>query len=152
MKVVFTKDPKAIIAGLTKGMRNKAMRISLNKAASPVKAAVISTAPARFGFLKKAQRIKVKHYQGGNIWVAVVGPTRSVSRKKGVRTRGPKKGEAIIHKPANYARLVEKGHGGPRPAPAKSFLRPALSTSKSTYFTTLEAALAEQVKKLLPQG
>lgn len=59
-------------------------------------------------------------------------------------------GRAFIHRPALIAHLVEFGHGGPKPAPAYPFMRPAWESSREACMEairdTLEAALAKELR------
>lgn len=141
-------DPVREADKLSKGLKNKAIRISMNKAAAKVKAAVVSNAPKRYGYLQKAQRIKVKNYKAGVVWVAVVGPKSDFKKAKGKVKRGPKKGSPIYHRPSAYARLVEKGT---KFAKARPYLKPALEQTAAVYMNTLRLSIKEQVRQLLPK-
>ena len=146
---VWKYDPLKMADQLTKGLKNKAIRIAMNKAAGRVKDAVCSNAPNRYGYLSKSMRIKVKNYKDKSIWVAIVGPKSDFVKAKGKRTRGPLKGTAINHRPSLYARLVERGT---RHAGAKPYLAPALASTWGAFQDTLCAKLAEQVAQLLPRA
>lgn len=102
--------------GLQKSGLRKATRIGLNRAASPVKAAVVSHAEAvkRFGYVGKAVRIRLRTYPADR-FVAVIGPSTKYTRKKGKFSRGKKKGQARVFRPSKYAALVNSGtrHGRP---------------------------------------
>ena len=141
-------DPVKEAEKLEKGVRNKVMRIALNKASAVVKAAVVSNAPSRYGYLKKSIRIKVKNYKGKAVWVSVIGPKSDFKKSKGKRKRGPKKGEPIQHRPSNYARLVEKGT---KTAKAQPFLKPALKQTASKFQQLLRSSVKEQLGALLPK-
>ena len=145
-RVVFTLDPVQVAAGLTKGLRNKAMRIALNKAAGVVKGAIHP--PKRYGYLLQSLRIKTKNYKGSDVWVAIVGPKSNYTRKRGKVKRGPNKGQPITFRPSAYASLVERGT---RHSAARPYLLPALRATAHRYIQTLKSKLAEQVKQLLPQ-
>lgn len=95
---------------LKNGGIRKATRIGLNRASSPVKAAVVSHADAgrRFGFLGKSIRIRLRSYPADR-WVSVIGPSTKFTRTKGKYKRGKRKGEARVFKPSKYAHLVNAG-------------------------------------------
>ncbi len=130
-----------------KSVNNVIIRKAINKAAVPVKDAVIGYAPSRRGYLRQSIRIKSKFYQATKTWAVIVGPStafkRSAGRGKTARVpvysrnargkitgiSGFETGKAYI-KPSRYAHLVEKGTKTSRPHP---FLRPALAKSKQRY-------------------
>jgi hypothetical protein len=86
-------------------LQNKAIRIAINKAAVPVKEAVVASAPMGFGNLKKSIRIKSKYYAKAKTWAAVVGPSNSFSRVR----RKPKKVKPAKRKKASKTlQLVKK--------------------------------------------
>lgn len=135
-KFEITLDPIRQTDKLKAGLRNKVLRIALNKAASRVKAAVISNAPQRTGSLKKSIRIKVKNYRAKDVWVAIVGASSKYKRnvkKKQIR-------------PVFYAKLVETGT---RHSPAQPYLKPALQATKQQYIETLRQSIEDQVKQIL---
>ncbi|QEL13875.1 hypothetical protein [Limnoglobus roseus] len=85
---------------------NKAIRISLNAAAVPVKSAVVGVTPQKTGFLKKAMRIKTQFKNG--VWAAVVGPSSSVKKvrkpPKKKKAKPKPKAAKITSKPATRAK------------------------------------------------
>jgi HK97 gp10 family phage protein len=141
-------DPLKTADKLSAGLKNKAIRIAMNKASAVVKNAVIGNAPVRYGYLKKSIRIKVRNYKGKVIWVSVIGPKSDFKKAKGKRKRGPRKGEPIQHRPSNYARLLEQGTSH---AKARPFLKPALQSTRSRFMQVLTASIKEQVNHLLPK-
>jgi HK97 gp10 family phage protein len=147
-QVKWKIDPVKEADKLEKGVRNKVIRIAMNKASGVVKAAVVGYAPKRYGFLQKSIRIKVRNYKGKAVWVSVIGPKSDFKRNKGKRKRGEKKGTPITHRPSNYARLVEKGT---KRAKARPFLKPALQQTRSQFMNTLRQSIGDQVKQLLPK-
>jgi hypothetical protein len=112
---------------LRKGGIRKALRIGINRAASPVKASVVAHAAAvkKYGFLAKSIRIRVRTYAADR-WASVIGPSTRYARKKGKFTRGKKKGQPRLFKPSKYAHLVEDGT---KRSKAKPWLRPAFNES-----------------------
>jgi hypothetical protein len=96
--------------GLAKGGLRKATRIGINRAASPVKASVVSHAEAvkRYGFLAKSIRIRLRSYPADR-FVAVIGPSHEVHPDQGKCSPAGKKGEPRKCRPSKYAHLVEKG-------------------------------------------
>lgn len=113
---------------LRKGGARKATRIGLNRAAAPVKAAVVSEAQAvaRFGYLAKSIRIRLREYPPDK-WVSVIGPSAAFSRTKGKFKKGKRKGQPRKVIPAKYAHLVNKGtkRSKPRPFLVKAHRRTA---------------------------
>jgi HK97 gp10 family phage protein len=137
-KFEFSIDPIKQADKLKAGLRNKIIRIAINKAASTVKSQVISNAPQRTGSLKKSIRIKVKNYRAKNVWVAIVGASSKYKRTK--------KKKIII--PVFYAKLVETGT---KHSPARPYLKPALAQKQQAYIETLRAKIKEQVEEILSQ-
>lgn len=131
---------------LRKGVARKAVRIAVNRASAPVKAAVVAGAERirRFGYLVKAQRIRVRIY--GGKFVSVIGPTRKFTRTKGKYTRGPKKGQPRRIRPANYAHLADQGteHSEPHP-----YLIPALNATKGTYARLIRSEVKRELAKAM---
>lgn len=133
---------------LSQGLKNKAIRIALNKASAVVKSAVVNNAPVRYGYLKKSFRIKLRNYKNKVVWVSIIGPKSDFKKAKGKRKRGTKKGEPIQHKPSNYARLLEEGT---KHAKARPYLKPALQQTQSQFMRILSQSIEEQVNQLLPK-
>ena len=96
----------------------KGLRGAMNAAATPISKAAKKNAPRESGLLKRSIGKRVKTYSSGTV-AAVIGARREVS--------GEYKGKKRV--PANYAHLVEQGHGGPRPAQAHEFLKPAFDAN-----------------------
>jgi hypothetical protein len=92
-------DPASQLSKLKAGLRNKAMRIAMNKAMAPVKEVVVSLTPVDTGALKKSMRIKVTNYRGVR-WVGIVGPSAKFTRKD--------KKSGGIKRPARYNAIVNK--------------------------------------------
>lgn len=148
-KFEFTIDPFKQTEHLKKGLRNKYIRIALNKASGKIKDAVIAIAPSNTGALKKSFRIKVKNYKNRDIWVAIVGPKSDYTKKKGKYKRGPNKGNPKIKRPSAYAHLLERGT---KHMPKRPFLNPALQENKSLFLETLRSKIKEQVQASLPNS
>lgn len=68
---------------------NRAMRISINRAAGPVKSALQAAAPAKTGDLRKSIKIKNKYYPASGVWAAIIGPSRA--KRKPPKPPKPKK-------------------------------------------------------------
>lgn len=130
--------------GLRKGGIRKAMRIGLNRAASPVKASVVSHASAvkRFGYLGKSIRIKLKGYPADR-FVAVIGPSTKYTRTKGKFKRGKRKGEKRVFKPSKYARLVETGTGRSK---ARPWLKPAYDESAGPFIDRAGVEVGREIQ------
>ncbi len=147
VEMEFKVDPFRELDRLKAGLKNKIIRIAINKAAAPVKAAVISFAPLGKGPLKKSIRIKVKHYRDRGVWVAIVGPGSSFKRVGKKFSRGKRKGQKRIIQPSRYASQVD---GGTTRAKATPFRRPALQAAGPQYVRVMMDSLREQVAALLP--
>lgn len=115
-------------------IQNKIMRIAINKAAAPVKAAVIAHAPRGKGSLSKAMIIKVKFYKTGDVWIAVIGASSKFSRSIG---RG--KGRVF---PSKYARLVEVGTKYRKATP---YLKPSLAATQEKYIADMTDSIRDQL-------
>lgn len=139
-------DPKRQIRKLTTALKNRSMRIAMNAASAPVKAATISHAPKRYGYLAKAQRIRLRQYKASSVWVSVVGPSRSFVRVKGKRTRGKHKGEGIKHRPANYGRLLDHGT---KHIPALNFMAAAKAQGAPSFSSILTERLKREIDSIL---
>ena len=91
------------------------LKKALNKASTPVNKEAKRQAPTRHKQLRKSIGKVSRTYKPSSVIVVI----------------GPRVGYAFIddkgykHNPVKYAHLVEYGHGGPHPAPAHPFLRPA---------------------------
>lgn len=112
-------DPIKQLQIMSNGLRNKAQRIAMNSAASPVKAIVVSETPSDTGALKKSMRIKIKSYHNGTKWVCVVGPKVGliIKGKKGKRSKEPARYNQLVNKGTKYIRgrhhmLKAKGQAG----------------------------------------
>jgi len=145
-KIKFSFDVVSELEKLDKKIRNVTMRKTMNKAAKPVKDAVITNAPERYGFLKKSFRIKVIHYKDRKVWCAIIGPKSDFKRNKGKYKRGPKAGQAYVHRPAKYAHLVDKGT---QFITAKEFLVTSLNETHNQYVRSVEASVKEAIAQSL---
>ena len=118
------------------GIENKVIRA----ASKTVIAKARGLVPVQFGLLKKSLGVKIKRYRGyadapAKI-VAIIGARRGYGKVVGSETLKTSEGRDVQyggHKadPANYAHLVEYGHGGPHPAAPHPFLVPALEQSNA---------------------
>lgn len=133
--------------GLRKGGIRKATRIGLSRAASPVKAAVVSHAERvkKYGFLAKAIRIRLRTYPADR-FVAVIGPSTKYVRTKGKYRRGPKAGEKKVHRPSKYAHLVESGTKRSRPKP---WLKPAHDATARQFLDRAGAEVGKEIEQEL---
>jgi HK97 gp10 family phage protein len=128
-----------------KGVR-RALKIALNRAASPVKAAVVSAAAgiANRGYLSKSIRIKTKVYDSGAA-VAIIGPSRNYVRTKGTISRGPRKGQVRRFIPANYGTLTERGTSR---SAARPFLSPALGSTQAQFQSVVQEEINREIQKV----
>lgn len=136
--------------GLRASGLRKATRIGLNRAASPVKASVVSHATnvKRFGFLAKSIRIRLRTYPGDK-FVAVIGPSTKFVRTKGKFKRGKRKGQPRKQVPAKYAHLVEKGT---KRSKARPWLAPAHAESAARFVAQAGVEIGREIERLLTAG
>jgi HK97 gp10 family phage protein len=120
--------PAQLLQQLAANVRNKEARIAMNKAAAPVKAAVVNNAPSDTGSLKKSIRIKVKSYGRGLRWVAVIGPKGNFKRKG--------------KRPAYYNRQVNDGN---RYIRGRQHMDKAAAQTRNKFISDYIAALKERV-------
>lgn len=125
----------------------RAVIIGCNRAAKPVRAAVIANAQgiSRHGFLAKSIGTKTRFYPSKAI-VTVIGPKMSFARTKGKFARGPRAGQTRRHVPYLYSWLLEKGT---KRSAAKPFLKPAWDTEGPGYLRRVAAEIEAEVAKLL---
>ncbi len=139
--------------GLRQGGLRKALRIGINRAASPVKASVVSHALAvkKYGFLAASIRIKVKAYPADR-FVTVIGPSTKYTRSRGKFKKGKRKGQPKKSIPSKYAHLVERGT---KRSLAKPWLAPAHAESAGRFLIQagvetgreIELELSRQAKR-----
>jgi len=152
-KFVWQIDPVDALTKLSAGIRNKALRISLNAAAAPVKAAVIAAAPKDLGTLAQATKIKVKNYRKGNTWVAVVGAGTKFKRLKKHKGKVQKRFDkrtgkkvSVYSRPALYQHFVDQGRKGQR---GKHYLRTAFTQSQRQFEAVARRKLGEVITSLM---
>lgn len=139
-KVTWNQDPVKAFDGLAKSIKNKSLRIAINKAASEMKTDAVANAPSTTGSLKKSIRIKIKNYRKGDVWVCFIGPSSTYKRNVG---RGKNK---KTYYPAKYWYLQEHGF---RAVSGKHFLKKTLDSKVQRYYDSLMKAVDEQLKKVL---
>ena len=101
------------------------IRRSLGPATTPMNKQAKANAPVgRTGQYKKSIGKKERVYPGSGSVIVVIGP------RDGFRIADSPYGGA--HNPSVIGHLLEFGHGGPRPAPARPHLRPAFESTRST--------------------
>ena len=150
----WSVDPVVAVAKLSAGIRNKALRIALNAGASPVKQAVIESAPVGVGNLAKSTKIKVKNYKKGNSWVAIVGAGAKFKRLK---KRGGKvvkkmvagKKVSVYARPAKYQNLVNRGT---KKLQGRHYLEAAFNRSKKQFEQRTKAKLKQVIEELMRQN
>lgn len=123
-----------------------ALRQGINKAAAPVKAAVVSGAERikLRGFIAKSIRIKVKMYDQSTKWVAVIGPGSKFSRARPGKKPKGKPRQRIF--PAHYAHFTEKGTGRMNPKP---FLKPALDATRGRFLEAIRINMKEKLAAVM---
>ncbi len=114
------------LARLSNGLSREAMERALSSGAQPVLDRMIQNAPVKSGKLKEALRVgPLKRWHGGQYYIRV----------------------GIVNgRDAPHAHLVEDGHGGPHPAPAHPFVRPAFDATKDEAFSNVKESLSEEMK------
>ncbi|MBN9520842.1 hypothetical protein J0H58_20365 [bacterium] len=157
-KFTWTVDPVTTVNRVSAGLRNRALRIALNAGASPVKQAVIATAPRDEGLLAKATIIVVRSYEKGLRWTAVVGAGSKFKRAKKTKNRSGKKTivkklntktgrvETQYDRPAKYQHLVDAGTKRARP---RHYLPAALRQSKNQFEQRAAAKLKQVIEEML---
>lgn len=145
VKAEFKTDLAPLLDLKDKRVR-KALKIGINRAAKPVRAQVKAEAEriALQGFTAKSIGTRQKVYRGGVVVVVVIGPRRKYTRTKGRYTRGRRKGEKKVFRPAAVAHLVEKGTARSKPQP---FLVPALEKTSGNYQKSLAAEIKAELEK-----
>jgi len=128
---------KEILRLLPHAAQKKSLRKAVNAGATPIVRAVRANAPQQSGTLRKAIGKKVKVYGDRGIATAVIGAKKGYS--------GDWKGKKRM--PSRYFHLVNKGHGGPAPAPAHEFVESSFASSQSAALDAMESKLAESVEQ-----
>lgn len=138
-------DLAPLIALKGKGSRI-ALRKAINRAAKPVRLAMIAEAEriARFGFTAKSIGTVTKVYRDRVI--VVIGPKRKYSRTKGKFKTGPRAGQAKKFQPARYTKNVEKGTKYARPNP---FVLPTLRKTAGEFQARLAAEVQAEFAAML---
>ncbi len=120
------------------GVRNRVVRKSVYAGTVPMNRAakVNKRYRDRTGLLRKSMGRKVKTYRNSGITIGVIGPRRGFARTVNQlgawsAALGRRSIRQVKINPANYAHLVEHGHGGPAPAPPKNFLQASFNSSRS---------------------
>lgn len=128
----------------------KAIRISINAGASPVKARVVSNASEnnRTGAHAKSIRIRVKLYGSGKPGVVIVGAKRGLQILRTIRTGNgrKKKKRKIVVRPARYTALLERDTKHKR---GTKFLTNAFAATAPTYQGAVITRLRAELQKLL---
>lgn len=126
----------------------RAVIIGCNRAAKPVKAAMISNAEkiARHGFTAKSIGTKTQFNAKRGSVVTVIGTKMSFTRTKGKYTRGPRIGTPRKFTPWRTGRLVESGTFRTMPEP---WLKPAFDATAQTFLETARREVAAEMAKVL---
>jgi HK97 gp10 family phage protein len=116
---------------LPRRLANKVLVQAVSAAAAPIRDDMRNSAPKESGLLAKSIKIRSRKYKGGDMRMAVIGPSRGMkspviiqrtgknlghiraSKAKGAFERTwLDKGNAIMRDPAKYAHLVTGGRRG----------------------------------------
>jgi HK97 gp10 family phage protein len=148
--VAGLEELKAVLADVDRRVRKQALQKAIRAAANVVLRKAKANVRRRSGLLARSLGVKVKTYRGdkqGGAVVAVIGPRKGYRQQVGTYARGPKKGQPKYENPTQVAHLIEKGHGGPHPARAYPFLRPALDTSRGEVLEAVAKAVQAELHK-----
>lgn len=123
---------------LPKRLRDKTLVQAVMAGGGPIKAAMVANSPSSSGLLKKSIKIRRRKYRGGDVAIAVIGPSRGMKttvsvveggKNKGSIRKNTRKGTGLIaaygagaayRDPAKYAHLVEKGRKSVSPKKGKA--------------------------------
>jgi HK97 gp10 family phage protein len=141
--------------GFKDGVKNRALKRGLTKVGRLVKKSAKALAPVDTttqgltvkGLYKKSMDFQVSVIRG--TVVVKIGP-KSNKQQVGTRKRGGKKskpGDPIFQNPAKIGHLVEFGHGGPHPAPAKPHMRPAWDATRGLVLPIIAAEVDVEIGK-----
>jgi len=136
LKISGTRRVMKAFRTLSGGRQRKAIRTALAKAATPMVREVKRNAPVQTGALKRS--IGRKTETRGQLIRLRLGPKADYV--------GPGN-----RRPVRYAHLVELGHGGPGPAPAKPFMRPALQAKREEVKQIFSREFAAAVLRIAAQ-
>jgi len=152
LEITGTKKIMRRLNRLSTTHRNRVLRPAVNAALTPFRRAAAAKAPVRQlkytppgvipGTLKKSLTKKVKVFRSSGTVLGLMGPSKARARTF-ITPAGP-----ILVDPARYAHLVEFGHGGPRPARAYPFMRPAYDSQRSAAQAILAAKLRSGIRRL----
>jgi hypothetical protein len=151
---------RAVRTGLDKGSRStvKRSRSLCRKRMTQVRRLNRKGAQMRerTGALEKSMGVRLTENRKRLTASAVIGPrqgfviaydrrTGKVLSGKGKTFRANRARFKIVHDPSKIGHLVELGHGGPHPAPAYPFLRPAWDAGKFDMLRSLEREMTVAV-------
>ena len=144
-EVKGVSESLAAFSYLKNGVKNRVVRKAVTAASLPhlQYARKASEYHDRTKLLRRSMGRRIKTYRESGTTIAVTGARSGFSRftfKLG--EWNPATGiRGIVHKmragkyakvdPRKYSHLVERGHGGPHPAPPKNFLRHAFQASRA---------------------
>ncbi len=143
---------------------NRVVKPANAKVMRPVLKVAKQLVPVEFGVLKESLGIKTKTYPKKGVVFTVVGPRIGFHvpigkeiKKPSVRGAGGKfesggvKTLNYVRSPTKYGHLVELGHGGPHPAAAHPYLRPAFDGQKATmlvrYIALIKQGMEREAKR-----
>lgn len=152
MRLEGAKELDHLFREMPGRIKKRVLRRGIGKATTVITREAKKRAPTRTKTTKKSLTRKVKTYAASGNVVGVVGSDRSVEATIASQTGGqPKR-----HIPANILHLIEKGHGGPHPAPAHPFLEPAAQASQGpaskVAIDTMKQAIDSELAKLAKKG
>jgi len=142
VELIGDKQLMRRLAVLKNSTLNRVMRPAINQALTPIARAAKQKCPKESGALRRSIGKKTMTARQGVI--GLVGP------RVGDQFTRDYNGEKRV--PNNYAHLVEYGHGGPGPAPAHPYLRPALDENRATSLGIVARVAAEKFNALAEEA
>jgi HK97 gp10 family phage protein len=155
------------LALVSQQVQKKILRDAVTQASKPVLDAARQKVPVNAGWLAElglggvlkkslARRVTTSRKKGSV--TVTIGPRRGfkmvtdaaggrrLERTAAAKVVVTKGGRTVTVNPTRIAPLVELGHGGPHPAPAHPFLRPAWDENKSQVEATLKRVILEGIE------
>lgn len=134
-----------------KKVMQPALARAIAEAAPLIVGAARLRAPNKTGGTRESLGARVRMGRKQTVYAAI-GPRRGMKWSMGTHMRrvGWRKAlhqVEVLHYPAKIAHLIERGHGGPRPAPPHPFLEPALLSSRNAVLAVMRGVLEEEYTK-----
>ncbi|MBP7638129.1 MAG: HK97 gp10 family phage protein [Kiritimatiellae bacterium] len=128
------RELEAKLLMLGEKVYNRHLSAAVTAGCKPIVAAARSQAPVDTGMLKKSLGSKISRNRRRQTVKGIIGPRFGFALVDETH---------VVHDPAKIAHAVEFGHGGPAPAAARPFLRPAVDGSGQKALTVIRERLAK---------